>query len=982
MSEYSMTESNNIIQELKDLGRSLSGNSPDISGDSLRQWTVPVSSREEEGRKRIIVIRKHKYYTHFFAELYEAEMTASGKLKAPLFLIDPLDFIWKIDDPEVLKFYTALARFRNSYDADHASSDQDSLVALVRNPLKLDAYYHDPELSATISTKSLVAVKLKFLKQELRLNVDQKEDFYELAGKLYIDEKGYDLDLLNIKFHYFVLYNGIMQLISDVNFIKVIHFFKKQNNSIVIPAIAFDEFQRTVLSKIGKAIKINYSFLKRATVKQLKDNNFDELKAKLLYLSDSGDYILITPVMRYGNVEVPVLSQQQIYALDAIGKPFTVQRDEQAETSFIGLLIRQHPFFEEQLNQEFFYLHKTRFLDSGWFLDAFEIWQKNGISILGFNQITNNNLNPNRAKITIAVLSGLDWFETDIDIRFGKQKVSLKYLHKALRNKSKFVQLGDGTQGILPEEWIEKFNAYFSAGEISDEKILTSRVNIVSIDELYDQEMLTKELKLELKAFRDKVTNFSVITSVETPPDFNGQLRNYQQQGLNWLNFLDEFGLGGCLADDMGLGKTIQVIAFILLQKQKQKSAANLIVMPATLLFNWHGEISKFSPSLKIMTYYGAERNKGKVDFNQFDVILTTYGTILSEVRLLKAYRFNYIFFDESQVLKNPLTQRYRAAALLQSASKIVLTGTPIENNTFDLYGQLSLACPGLLGTKQHFREQYVMPIDRFKDTRKAKELQRKIAPFILRRTKNQVAQELPDKTEMVLYCEMGEEQKKVYDAYKMEYRNFLMGQREEDLSGQGMHILKGMTILRQICNSPALVKDDVFYGESSAKIDVLMEEIESRSGAHKILVFSQFVSMLDLIRAALEKRNISFQYLTGQTRKRSEEVAGFRDNEDVRVFLISLKAGGTGLNLVEADYVYLVDPWWNPAVENQAIDRCYRIGQEKHVVAVRLICPGTIEEKMMILQENKRNLVEDLIKTDGQTLKTLSKDELLELFS
>ncbi|TDO21587.1 DEAD/DEAH box helicase [Pedobacter duraquae] len=975
-----MSEINNIIREIKELGSGLSVGASRVS--DVNAWKAPVSSGAEEGRKRIIVIRKHRYYTHFYAELYEAEETAAGKLKSPLVLIDPLSFIWKIDDPDVLKFYTALARFRNSYDADHADSDQESLAALVKNPLRLEAYYHDPEISSTIGPKALVPVELKFLKQELKLNVDQKEEFYELTGKLYINEKGYDLDLLNIKFHYFVLYNGVMQLIADPDFIKVILFFKKHNNRIIIPTMEFDDFQRTTLSKIGNSIRINYSFLKRATARQLKENNFDSLNAKLLYLSDSGDYILITPVLRYGNVEVPVMSQQQIYAIDASGKPFTVHRDEQEEYAFTGLILRQHPFFEEQLDQEFFYLHRKRFLESGWFLEAFDIWQKNGISILGFNQLTNNKLNPNKAKISIAVLSGLDWFETDIDLKFGKQKVTLKYLHKALRNKSKFVELGDGTQGILPEEWIRKFNAYFSAGELQDEKILTSKANFATVAELYEAEMLSKELQLELEAFKARINDFSQIISVEVPQAFIGQLRDYQKQGLDWLNFLDEFGFGGCLADDMGLGKTIQIIAFILLQKEQAKPNANLVVVPSTLLFNWQAELAKFAPSLRIFEFYGTERNKKDISFDQFDVVLTTYGTLLSEIGMLKTYKFNYVFFDESQVLKNPLTQRYKAAALLKSVRKIVLTGTPIENNTFDLYGQLSLACPGLLGTKQFFKEQYVMPIDRFKDTRKAQELQKKIAPFILRRTKTQVASELPDKTEMILYCEMGAEQRKVYDAYKLEYRNFLMGQREEDLSRQSMHILKGMTILRQICNSPALVKDDVFYGESSSKIDVLLEEIENRSATHKILVFSQFVTMLDLIRTELERREIPFQYLTGQTRKRAEEVAGFRENEETRVFLISLKVGGTGLNLVEADYVYLIDPWWNPAVENQAIDRCYRIGQDKHVVAVRLICPGTIEEKMMILQDAKRSLVEDLIKTDGNMLKTLSKTELLDLFS
>jgi SNF2 family DNA or RNA helicase len=287
-----------------------------------------------------------------------------------------------------------------------------------------------------------------------------------------------------------------------------------------------------------------------------------------------------------------------------------------------------------------------------------------------------------------------------------------------------------------------------------------------------------------------------------------------------------------------------------------------------------------------------------------------------------------------------------------------------------------------LLGSKQHFRDQYAMPIDKFKDTRKAMELQQKVNPFILRRTKKQVATELPEKTEMVIYCEMGSEQRKVYDSYKAEYRNYLLGQEQQDLGRQSLHILKGITILRQICNSPALLKNDVFYGNASAKMDVLMEELESKAGQHKILIFSQFVTMLDLIRTELQQRGIRFSYLSGQTKDREGAVKSFNEDKDVPVFLISLKAGGIGLNLTEADYVYLVDPWWNPAVENQAIDRAYRIGQKRNVVAVRLICPDTIEEKILNLQESKRTLVEDLIKTDGNLLKSLTKADLLELFS
>jgi superfamily II DNA or RNA helicase len=945
-------------------------------------WKLPVRPLAPEGKKWIIVFRKHKYYTHFYVELYEAEVSDTGKYKNPLVLIDPLDFIWRVDDPEVLKFLTAVARFRNSYDSDRCESDIDGLQALVNNPMQLDVYFHDPGKSPNITVRSIEPIKLKLLPMEMTLKVSRADSFYELTAKLYVNEKAYGLDLLNIKFHYFLFYDGIMHLIANADYLRLIEFFKQHSNQITLHETQFEAFQRTVLSKLEKRVKIDYSYLKPATAKQLEENNFDETRSKLIYLSDSGDYILITPVMRYGNVEVPVLSQQQIYAVDGRGNPFTVQRDGMLEAGFTSLLMRQHPYFEEQLQQECFYLHKKHFLDAGWFLDAFEQWQNQGITILGFNELKDNKLNPNKPRISIAVLSGLDWFETSVDVRFGKQQVSLKYLHKSLRNKSKFVQLGDGTFGLLPEEWMKKFAAYFQSGEIVEEVIRTPKMNFASISELYEDAQLSGEVKLELASFQARIGDFSSITAVQVPESLHGELRDYQKQGLNWLNFLDEFGFGGCLADDMGLGKTIQVIAFILLQREKGKRAANLIVVPATLIFNWQAEIARFAPSLKVHTIYGAERVKHTAAFDAYDIVLTSYGTLLYDVKHLKEYVFNCIFLDESQTLKNPTTQRYKSVALLKSRSKVMLTGTPLENNTFDLYGQLSLACPGLLGSKQFFKEQYAMPIDKFKDTRKSIELQKRVSPFILRRTKRQVATELPDKTEMVIYCEMGEEQRKVYDSYKTEYRDFLLSQKKDDKSPQSMHILKGLTILRQICDSPALLKDEVFYGNASAKLDVLMEEIESKSGQHKILVFSQFVTMLDLIREALKARNIPHRYLTGQTKDRAAEVNAFMENEDVRVFLISLKAGGTGLNLMEADYVYLVDPWWNPAVENQAIDRCYRPGQKKNVVAVRLICPDTIEEKVMKLQESKRSLVEDLIKTEGNLLKSLSRSDLLELFS
>jgi SNF2 family DNA or RNA helicase len=363
-----------------------------------------------------------------------------------------------------------------------------------------------------------------------------------------------------------------------------------------------------------------------------------------------------------------------------------------------------------------------------------------------------------------------------------------------------------------------------------------------------------------------------------------------------------------------------------------------------------------------------------------YDVVLTSYGTLLSDVNHLRRFRFGYLFLDESQQIKNTGSQRYHAARLLQAQNRLTITGTPIENNTLELYAQLSFACPGLLGSKQYFKDVYSTPIDKFEDSRRAAELQRKVAPFILRRTKEAVARELPDKTEQVLYCPMGEAQRAVYEAYEQELRDYLEGKMKDEVLRASIHVLRGLTQLRQICNDPRLLKADHLQGQGSSKIEALIEQIDSKSVQHKILVFSQFVSMLDLLREELEKSGIRYAYLTGATANRQEAVDLFQNDPQVRVFLLSLKAGGTGLNLTAASYVYLVDPWWNPAVEAQAIDRAYRIGQHRNVQAIRLICPGTVEEKMMLLQQRKKERFADLVQSGTNVFSALTMEEWREV--
>jgi len=959
----------------------------DQSKEVLKKHLLPIptkfnlSKQVEKEAKMIMVLGQHRYYDYIYIELIEVKLTKDGQIKNPLTVQNPIDFVWKSENKDEIKFYSGLVKFQNTTVRNSSSTDIEALKAVVLNPLKIDAYYHNPSVSDTIKSTSVIPIEMKTLDVDLILNVNKKNNFYEISGYIEILDKTYEIRDLKLKYNYFILIGKTMYLLDNPNYSRVIQFFKNNNQTILIHESKFEEFQESILVNLESKIKINYSYLKPATKKQIKDFGIENTKTKMIYLSDSDEFVIISPVVKYGAIEVPVLSKKQIYGADAKGNAFLIERDDKLEDRFISILLRQHPYFEDQLEQDYFYIHKQEFLEQGWFFDVFESWRDEGITILGFSNLKNNKYNQHKASISVSVSSGLDWFDTAIKLSFGGQEVTLKQLQKSVKNRSKFIELGDGTLGLLPEEWIEKFAGYFRAGEVDKDRIRTSKMNFSEVSEMYEEDVMTQEVKDQLAVYHQKIAAFQSIKSIDVPKELNATLRDYQKEGLNWLNFLDEFEFGGCLADDMGLGKTIQIIAFILSQREKGRKNTNLIVVPTSLIFNWQVEVAKFAPSIKIHTIYGADRLKSAADFDQYELILTSYGTLLSDIRYLKEYSFNYIFLDESQAIKNPESQRYKSVRLLKSRNKIVLTGTPIENNTFDLYGQFSFACPGLLGTKQSFQDYYSAPIDKFKDSHRAVELQKKINPFLLRRTKAQVAKELPDKTEMVIYCEMGEDQRKVYDAYKDEFRNFLQASKKEKKHMDTMYMLAGLTKLRQICNSPALINDQEYYGNASAKIEVLMEEITSKAPYHKMIVFSQFVSMLDLIKVELEKQKIPFEYLTGKTKNRQVKVDEFQSNSEIRVFLISLKAGGTGLNLTEADYVYLVDPWWNPAVENQAIDRCYRIGQKKNVVAVRLICPDTIEEKIMKLQESKKELVNDLIKTDASVLKSLSKEDLMGFF-
>jgi SNF2 family DNA or RNA helicase len=435
----------------------------------------------------------------------------------------------------------------------------------------------------------------------------------------------------------------------------------------------------------------------------------------------------------------------------------------------------------------------------------------------------------------------------------------------------------------------------------------------------------------------------------------------------------------------MGLGKTVQALSFMEHYYHENQGLKALVVCPTTLIYNWENEIKKFTPALNYYIHHGPARNRNIEELTKYNVIITTYGTLRSDIRVFTQVVFDYVVLDESQAIKNPASKVTKAASLLHAKNRLCMSGTPLQNNTFDIYAQMNFLNPGMLGSVEFFRQEFAVPIDKFGEPEQKEHLKKILYPFILRRTKEQVAKDLPDKTETILFCEMDDEQRKIYDAYRNDYRARIMGTIEE----QGIHrsqltILQGLMKLRQICDSPAILNEEEKFPNHSIKLEELSREITENIGNHKALVFSQFLGMLALIREKLEALGVKYEYFDGSTSApdREKAIQSFQRDDEVRVFLISLKAGGVGLNLTAADYVYIVDPWWNPAVEQQAIDRTHRIGQTKNIFAYRMICKDTIEDKIMQLQEKKRLLAKELIADDASFVKALTREDVEYLFS
>ena len=574
----------------------------------------------------------------------------------------------------------------------------------------------------------------------------------------------------------------------------------------------------------------------------------------------------------------------------------------------------------------------------------------------------------------VSVKSGIDWFELHGDVQYGDTTATLPELLAAVRRGDSMVVLGDGTFGLLPEEWLQRFAPLAGLGEKAEDHLKFRSNQAALLDALLASQP-DVDMDEAFARIRQRVRSFHGVEAVKQPEGFVGQLRQYQLEGLGWMQFLREFGFGGCLADDMGVGKTAQVLATLETRRGMGKGPS-LVVVPKSVMFNWRQESARFTPGLRVLEYHGTARDAKQIP--QHDLVLTTYGTMLRDAPALARIDFDYVVLDEAQAVKNASTASAKAVRLLRGSHRLALSGTPVENHLGELWSLFEFLNPGMLGEARLLQMAGGLARNPSEEARQL--LAQALRPFILRRTKQQVARELPDKTEQTIFCELEGPQRKHYEELRRHYRlSLLQRVRTVGLGRSKMHVLEALLRLRQAACHPGLL-DPKRVDEPSAKLEVLMEQLaEIREEGYKALVFCQFTGLLAIVRRRLDREKV---YLDGATTNRQAHVEAFQNDAACGRFPIGLKAGGPGLNLTAAEYVFLLDPWWNPAVEAQAVDRAHRIGQTRPVFAYRLIARDTVEEKVLQLQKTKRDLADAILSEDNSLIRDLKSEDLELLLS
>ncbi len=870
--------------------------------------------------------------------------------------------------PDALSFLFMLYQYTSYYGGSSSFSTYLPLLAQLDIPVFLAASNKRSIQSPVEILPNPIDIEISFTQEQgnliLRANIKDGEPFTAANKKV---------EIISQKPPWLLAGEKIFRL-RDPNLLSIMGFFP-----IAIPVEQAELFRQKYLRRVAEILPIKSDLI------QWRDIHADPIPR--LYLRDDKENLLRASLrFGYDAFEVDASKVEETCAVESVPGTWElvrIHRQPAVEQSFYQFLSGSNYRLKRADSTQPYgtFDLRARAHPYDFLVQSVPLLTQAGFEIYGEETLKLGKINRATPTLRVSFTSGIDWFDLKTMVAYGEQEIPLHDVRKALRRGERFIKLADGTIGQIPTDWLEKYKHLWNLTQETGEGYRVKDAHLSLLDSLLDD--LSVQIPPDLPRRREKFRNFEKITPQPLPQQFIGELRPYQKHGLDWLHFLHEYKFGGILADDMGLGKTVQVLAYLQsLREQGKLGAAVLLVVPKSLIANWQREAEKFTPGLRFLEYMGNFRNKETSVFNDYDVVLTTYGTMLRDIELLRTYKFDHIILDESQAIKNPLAKSARAARLLNADHRLVMTGTPVENNTFELWSQFAFLNPGLLGSMDVFKHDFAIPIESQQDEVCAATLRKLVFPFILRRTKEQVAPELPPRTERIIYTDMDPAQKRLYNQTRERYRAELMGLIErEGMNDARFKILEGLLRLRQIAIHPMLV--DPAYEGDAPKFEVLLETLETlQAEQHKALIFSQFVETLKLARRELDARKISYVYLDGKTQNRQAVVDDFQNNASISFFLISLKAGGVGLNLTAADYVIHLDPWWNPAVEMQASDRAHRIGQDKPVFIYKIIARDTVEEKILQLQEKKRALVQSVIATETGFFKALTRDDVKMLFA
>lgn len=813
-------------------------------------------------------------------------------------------------------------------------------------------------LNCTFTAKPIPELSFKLLRENNDLSL---KPFYSLDNQLISEDKVK-------RFQFLIRYKNKF------------HFLKRKDWEFLEQMYFVDHFSREDFQKTYQKKLKNYTL---DTSEAFKEEVIEINPISIIQVSELvGDLLLFTPRWDYDGVIVE--DDKDEFAIYEDAKKIIYKRNKKAEKETLEFLKNAHPKFKANAH----FLKFSEASKQNWFFNFYHNQLKDNFRVTGMDMLTYFRYSDEQIKTNFQITKT---FENEVhaklEVRFGDEHVPVKFLQKTVLDEQKFILLKDNSLGVLTEEWLDEYSLILRNSKIIENEIVFAKwILLVNSNSKQQQKnlnmILPKNWMQRWEQWNRPEHNERLYPKSNA---VKAELRNYQQKGYEWMNLMAELNAGTLLADDMGLGKTVQTLSSLMYWQEKNPKSRFLIVCPASLIYNWKSEFKKFVPDIPLSVYHGPNRDFTAYLESGNSVLITSYALVRNDVDKFTNIIWDGIVLDESHHIKNYNAQQTRAVLKLHGRRRIILNGTPIMNNISDLFPQFKFLLPQLFHSPKAFKDQYEKPIKRKGQKTKENALKKLTNPFILRRTKETAAPDLPAKTESILWCEMADDQKQAYNDLKKQIKdNIFVKIKDKGLAKSKLGVLQGITKLRQVCSSPHLLEEEFdFHDVSSVKINNLMDELTSNLENEKVLIFSQFLGTMDLLKEAFAKNNISYRSFSGATpaQKRMEMVSEFqKKNSDIQVFLLSLMAGNSGINLSNANYVFLMEPWWNKAIQQQAIDRAHRIGQNNKVFAYNMICKNSIEEKIIKLQNKKQSLSDELI-TDDNFVKNLDEEDIAFLF-